>query len=270
MIGFGAGCGKHKPAQTPVARMDDKTLTIEDIRAEIDTTRNPTNAQVQQFIQRWLRDELLYQEALKRGFDQSEEIERRVAEARRQLIINALLEQEVYSLKPEDIPLEEVRSYYEAHGKEFILPQDVVLLSYVLFKNRDVATEFRNAVVKGKSYQTALKEMTIPPEVRIDSVYYTQATLLPAELWRVATTIKEREVSFPISTTQGFYVLYVWKYIKHGQQADLGYVEPEIRGRLVIEKRQKVYDSLLATLRSHHSIQVFTTGNDSVLFPKNQ
>lgn len=261
---FVAGCGKQQPAQTPVARMDEKTLTVEDIRAELDSTQELSDAQIQQFIQRWLRDELLYQEALKRGLDRSEDIERKVAEARRQLVINAYLQQEVYALNVHDVPTEEVNSYYQEHEKEFLLPQDVALLSYVLFKNRDVATEFRNAVIKGTSWSTALQQVATVPDLRIDSIYYTQSTLLPPELWRVAATIKEREPSFPISTTQGFYVLYVWKYFKQGQQADRAYVEPQIRARLLIERRKKKYDSLLAALRQNHAIQIFTTSNDSV------
>lgn len=265
-----AGCGKQQPAETPVARMDEKTLTLEDIRKEVDTTQGLSEVQVQQFIQRWLRDELLYQEAVKRGLDRSDDIERKVAEARRQLIINAYLEQEVYSLTANDISEEEVGAYYDAHGKEFVLPHDVVLLSYVLFKNRDVATEFRNAVVKGAPWSTALQQLTTLPDLRVDSVYYTQATLLPPELWRVAANIKDREASFPISTTQGFYVLYVWKYQKQGQQADRSYVEPQIRSRLLIERRKKKYDSLLTALRESHAIQVFTSGRDSTYLKSKQ
>ncbi len=261
-----AGCNNKQPAQVPVARLDDRVLTLEDIKAQFDTTQNITNAQLQQIIQRWLRDELLYQEALKRGIDRLPEVERRIAEAKRQLIVNAFLEKEIYSNTTSDIQYEDVRQYYENNKKAFILTSDIVLLSYVLFKNRDIATEFRNTVLKGSSWQEALQQLSTQPDIRVDSMYFTQNMLYPQELWRVAMNIKEREVSFPISTPQGFYVLYVHASMKQGQQADLAYVEPQIRGRLLIEQRKKMYDSLIAQLRQLHSIHVYATAYDSVIY----
>lgn len=258
------GCGKEEPARTPVARFDNETLTLESIRAALDTTGEISNAQIQQYVQRWLRDELLYQEALTRGYDKSEDIERRVAEVRRQLIINEFLKNEVYSLQASDIPFEKVQEYYENNRKDFVAPYDVALLSYVMFKNRDAATEFRNTVVKGTPWSTALQQLATIPDVRIDSMYFSQATLLPPELWRVATTIKEKDVSFPISTTNGFYVLCVWKLTRQGQQADLPFVEQQIRSRLLMEHRKALYDSLVSSLRKKHTIHIYTAGGDSL------
>ncbi|MCX7984613.1 MAG: peptidyl-prolyl cis-trans isomerase [Bacteroidetes bacterium] len=258
------GCSKEQPAHTPVARLDNETLTLESIRADLDTTKELSQFQIQQYVQRWLRDEILYQEAIAQGLDKSEDVERRVAEVRRQLVINELLKKEVYSIQPGDIPFITVQEYYEKNKKDFLLQHDVVLLSYVLFKNRDVATEFRNTVVKGTPWNVALQQLSTTPDVRIDSMYFSQATLIPPELWRVATTIKEREVSFPISTTDGFYILCVWKYSKQGQQADLPYVENKIRARLVIEQRKMVYDSLVTALRKKHTIHIYTSGSDSL------
>ena len=66
-----------------------------EILAHIDTTREPSQAQIQQYIQMWLTEESLYREAIDRGLDRSDEMNKKVEDVRRQLAINALLEKEV-------------------------------------------------------------------------------------------------------------------------------------------------------------------------------
>ena len=50
-----AGCSKMESGKTPVARLDNKTLALEGIRAHIDTSIEPSPAQIQDSIQRGSR-----------------------------------------------------------------------------------------------------------------------------------------------------------------------------------------------------------------------
>jgi len=253
----GAGCIKTESKKTPVARLDNETLGLEEIRARIDTSREPSQVQIQQYIQRWLTEESLYREAVERGLDRTDEMNQKVEDVRRQLAINALLEQEVYSQQITNFSMQDIRQYYEAHIKEFNQMHDIALVSYALFKNRDAATEFRNSVLKGTSWNAAVGQHASSILLRMDSTYQTQASLVLSELWRVVTNASARELSFPVNTDQGYYILVVWKFIKQGQTADLELVEQEIRGRLMIERRRKLSAHLVEKLRAKHAIEVF-------------
>jgi hypothetical protein len=253
----GAGCTKTESNNTPVARLDNQTLALEEIRAHIDTSREPSQVQIQQYIQRWLTEETLYREAVERGLDRSDEMNQKVEDVRRQLAINALLEQEVYSQQVSNFSEQDVRQYYEAHIKEFNQKYDIALVSYALFKNRDAATEFRNSILKGTSWNSAVGQHTPSILLRMDSSYQTQASLISSELWRVVTNATQRELSFPVSTDKGYYILVVWKFVKQGQTADLVLVEQEIRGRLAIDRRRKLSERLVQKLRAKHAIEVF-------------
>lgn len=259
------GCGKSEPPKTPVARIDSETLTLEDITARFDSTHGVSDAQIHSYVQRWIIDELLYREAVRRGLDQRADIATRLQDIRRQLVINALLEEEVYSGKPEAISDDDVRRYYDEHRNEFVLTSDVVLISFVLFLDRETANAFRLAVLRGTPWSQALQAMRQDPAQSgnivssIDSMYFTQQTLVPAELWRAAMGIGIQNPSFPIRTEEGFYVLMVWKLARQGQLAELPYVEKEIRSRLTIERRRKLYDQLLENLRARHAVEVFVT-----------
>jgi len=260
-----AGCSKTESGNTPVARLDNKTLALEEIRAHIDTSHEPSPVQIQQYIQRWLTEESLYREAVERGLDRSDEMNQKVEEVRRQLTINALLDKEVYSEPLTNFSDQDIRQYYDTHIKEFDLTNDVALVSYVLFRNRDAATEFRNLVLKGTPWRSALLQRESSVLMRGDSSYQTKETFLPAELWRVAAKLSIREISFPISTDNGYYILVVWKFARQGYTAELPMVEKEIRGRLIVERRQKLFNQLIESLRAKHAIEVFAKSvSDSV------
>jgi hypothetical protein len=257
------GCQKPQQPRTPIARIDSQTLTLEEIEARFDSSRGISQAQVHEYVQRWLTDELLYQEAVRRGLDQTEDLDRRLEDIRRQLAINALLEQEIFNVSTEESAKEELRSYYEENRSEFLLAQDVALVSFVFFRERDAANAFRTKVLRGTSWSEAINQLSADPQLassvvmRADSSYYTAATLLPSELWRVVASGTRQEPSFPVRTDEGYCITIVWKYTRRGETAELDYVRDEIRSRLAINRRQHTMDKLLENLRSKHVVQIF-------------
>jgi peptidyl-prolyl cis-trans isomerase C len=251
-----------------VARIDNQTLTLESVRAQFDTTRGISEAQLQEYIRRWVNNELLYREAVRRGLNNDSRIAQQVEEAKRQLLINALLEQEIYTTQSMESTREEVERYFREHLAEFALSTDVALVSYALFGMRDVANAFRARVLGGTSWNDALREVALEEGSqtflgRVDSVYVTQATLLPPELWRVAAALRTGEPSFPIRTNDGYYVLIVWRFDRQGAIADIGYVEEEIRNRIALERRQRLLEELLENLRNKHAVEILVQQAES-------
>ncbi|MBF8295008.1 MAG: hypothetical protein HW389_1553 [Bacteroidetes bacterium] len=255
------GCGNKDSAQSPVARIDDRTLTLEHVRARLDSSRGVTPAQVGEYARRWINDEILYREAVRRGMDNKESVRAQLEEVRRQLAINALLQDEIYTEKSLQSTPEDISQYYSVHNKEFTLPTDIALVSFLLFRDRDAANAFRTLVIKGTPWALAVRQTVADPQqsllivARMDSAYYSQRTLFPVELWRVASASTKPEPSFPVHTNEGFYILIVWKLGRQGQIADLAYVEQDIRSRLTIERRRRSLDSLLERLRSKHAVE---------------
>jgi hypothetical protein len=245
-----------------LARIDDRVLTLEEVKARLDSSRGVTAAQVGEYARRWINDEILYREALRRGLDNTDQARSQLEEVRRQLAINALLQEEIYSDKLPPSTTEEVSQYYNTHSKEFTLSGDVALVSYVLFHDREAANAFRTSILKGTPWKQAISQVLADPQqssqiiAKIDSVYYNQSTLLPAELWRVAAASAKPEASFPIRTNEGTYILIVWKLGHQGQVADLAYVENEIRSRLTIDRRRRTLTTLVETLRSKHAVEL--------------
>jgi hypothetical protein len=197
--------------------------------------------------------------------DNKESVRAQVEEAKRQLAINALLQDEIYTQSSAESTPEEIAQYYSAHNKEFMLPTDVALVSFLLFTDRDAANGFRAVVLRGTPWAQAVRQAMADSKqssvilARMDSAYYTQSTLLPVELWRVASASPKQGPSFPVHTDQGSYILIVWKLSRQGQIADLAYVEHEIRGRLTIDRRRRALDGFIERLRSNHAVELMVS-----------
>ncbi len=106
-----------------VARIGDREITMTDLENEIE--KLPPSVQTQfkekqeklKFLQQYVGAELLYDTALRRGFDKDKEVMEGSFQMKKQLMINKLLAEEI----PQDIQISEgeIKLYYDAHDQDF-------------------------------------------------------------------------------------------------------------------------------------------------------
>jgi peptidyl-prolyl cis-trans isomerase C len=256
------GCDRQDEPVEYLARVNEEYLTLEMIRERLDESHGMHEAMIREYVNQWLTSEILYQEARRRGLDRDERVLKPLQDVRRHLAINALLEDEIYNEEYADISDSQIAAYFEANSDEFVADQPLVDVSFVLFEQRNAATSFRNAVVQGADWDTALETILADGE-RAGSVleigergYYKERDLYPAEIWRAARQLGVGGVSFPISTSVGFYIVRHHQTVPQGRTYPIEYVSNEIMERLVIEKRQQRYEELLLDLRRRYPIDL--------------
>jgi hypothetical protein len=257
-----AACSKQNGDAREVARVDDQVLTYDAVQKRLDTTLGLTEYQIRNYATEWISSELLYQEAKRRGFDQSEAVLSGVEDARKQLSVSALLDQVVFNDSAALIPAAEVSQYYTAHQGELILTSDLVWISMVVFSEREIADRFRTRVLEGGGWTSSVEKFDSVQSIltRTDSTFYTSSDLYPPELWKVATTLKEKEVSFPVKTDAGFFVILSLGQYKRGTLPPRRYMEDVIRHRLLIDHRQRRYVEFLESLRRRHAVSISLPG----------
>lgn len=253
-------CGRQAQQPQEVAKVDDQTLTLDAVHRQLDTSGGISEMQVRMYAAQWVNSELLYQEARRLGLDHSESVLKNLEDARRQLAINALLEKEIFNDDPRAISREEVAIYFRNHQEEFVLHDDIVYISLAVFSDRGAASTFREEALQGAGWTAAVVESQNAEKTslitRTDSVFYTQATLFPSKLWKVASALGVDEVSFPVRTNEGYFVLLSLGSYQRGATPPIEYVEGMIRGRLVLQKRQQRYGEYMDVLRKKHTVQI--------------
>ena len=264
------GCGEQHQNGRIVARVNDQVLTLEMIEAQSDSSHKPSNDELRQYVNRWVTNELLFQEALHKGYDASDEIRLKMAEAHKQLSIAGLLEKEVYDLAEKSITSNDILAYYQSHLGEFSLNDDLIRLSVAVFNRNDIATQFRAIALGPQGWQEAVaafrSDVTKGMISYSDSLFFSQSTLYPSELWKIAAILGQYEVSFPVKTSAGFFVIRLLGQHRKGTTAPLSYVQEEIRQRLAMERRRQKYQEFIQRLRTKHTVQLMFSQSDSSAF----
>src|ERR1051325_10942271 len=180
------GC-RQQPSGRVIARVGSAELTLDEAKAHIDTTRAALDYALNDYASYWVNTELLYQEAKRQGVENSPEFIRQLEEVRRQLANQTYLEHFVYS--------------------------DTAGLNPRALNSRDLENSFSASVTKGSACPAAVEHLLHDSSAASSVLasthaqYYTMQTLFPPELWKVASALSVNEVSFPVKTAGGYFVL---------------------------------------------------------------
>lgn len=244
-------------------------LSLEDITA-LQDSGIAGSPRLRAYVDDWVADELLYQEAARRGLTDDDAFTARLDAVRRRLAVEALLRTELYTKDTTTVNEDAVRALYASGGSAFLLREPVARVSFALFTDRDAANVFRTRLLRGEAWEPAVAatrtdSLAGPQLLRvITRDFFTPSTLYPEELWKLARTLQKEEVSFAVRTDAGYYVLIVHSYRDQGEMPELDYVRGDIRDRLLIEHRRRRYNDLLASLRTRTTIDIRTDLLDSI------
>ena len=252
--------------------MNNDYLTPEKVKGSLDSAAIASGPRVRGFITNWINASLLYEEAKARGIDRSPEVNETLAEMKKQVAVNRLIEGEVYADQSLPITDQEIRAYYDQHKIEYQLTEDVAKVRYVVFANRETASTFRLQASKGKSWADVLQNLSQDSAFassivqRADSDYVRQSQpplWLSAssgrDLWRAVSRLQVGETTPIMKVDPGYYLLNLLGMQSKGEIAELPMVELEVRDRVLIEKRQKALDRFLELLRKKYEVQVNLT-----------
>jgi tetratricopeptide (TPR) repeat protein len=106
-----------------VARIGKREITLSDLENEIQKLPASVSSQFKdqekkiEFLKQWVSNELFYDAALRKGYDQDKDVMEGAFQMKKQLMINKLLKEEI----PTDIqiPESEIKLYYDAHKEDF-------------------------------------------------------------------------------------------------------------------------------------------------------
>jgi parvulin-like peptidyl-prolyl isomerase len=261
------------PPQSPaelsevVAVIDSDKITVADFQNRINAqspyvrARYTSLEQKKDFLDNWIRFEVLAREAKKRGFDQDPEV---VATMKQVMIQKLMKEQFEHTVKPEDITEAEMKKFYGEHLSEYNKPEEV-RVSAVVVKSKETADKVaKEARAKPAQDNLGFRELVDKYSEDADSkahqgdlrFFARDAKDPPPEVIKAAFALKDMgEVGGPVGTAKGYYVLK-----QTGRRAEIkkSYedVKRQIQNRIYRDKRTQAMTDFVENLKKQAKITV--------------
>lgn len=210
-----------------------------------------TSEELEEYLDRWITTQLLYNEARRLGVDTSKEIESRLEQYRKDLVADQLVQQVID--EKATVSEDEVRAYYDEHAYEY---QTEFRVSHILVDTIEDAEKVK-AKIGQNSFTYLARRYSIDKHSGAggDLGYLSKGNMI-AEFESVVFNMKTGDVSDIIATEFGYHILTVTDIREARFPLDFEEAKGEIANDLLLEKRAAVYDSLVAGLHASAQIEL--------------
>eukprot|EP01132_Coremiostelium_polycephalum_P000743 gene743-921_t len=136
-------------ASQPVARVHNKYLYKQDIAGLLTADKKDSVKLIEGYVDQWLIQQLLADKAEKHCPSQLREIEKKVADFRSTLMVNAYLEKMVQKkLEKQQLSEDEIHQYYQANQESFKLRHNIVKGKFLIIpKNAPHTIKLKNLLI---------------------------------------------------------------------------------------------------------------------------
>ncbi len=256
-MAIGAGCERRAPisgeTRSPVlATVNGKELTRREIERFLPEDYKDALApeEVRDYVDRWITTQLLYEEALKTGLQTTPDIDARIEQYRRDLIAEQLVEKIIEERAV--VTDQEIRAFYEAHRQEY---EKEYRVSHILVNTPEEADTV-HSLLRSHSFEELAKEYSVDKHSNVggDLGYLSRGNMIP-EFEGIIFNMKVGDVSDVIPSEFGYHIIKVTDVRETLIAPDDVDVAEEITNILTLQKRQAVFDSLVAALKQRAKIE---------------
>lgn len=247
-------CGKERHNTSVVARVGDATLTVEQVQNRVapGSGEKETAAQRREFVDKWIEQQLVYQEALSQGLDENARVQQLLDEARQDVLVASFLNRQFETQV--EISEFEITEYFTAHAHEFTRTEDEIRAQHILLNSQRHAVALRQKLVQGDSFEDAALEHSLDQSSKNvgGDLGYFGVDDYP-ELWQACQNLTVNRVSKPVESDRGLHLVHVLDRQEAGTLKDLEQVRGEIVETLVTEHYKQRLDDLVSRLKAEIS-----------------
>jgi peptidyl-prolyl cis-trans isomerase C len=246
------GCHSKGESAQMAAKVGNAVLTREEVQKRM-TLEGLNSDRENEFIENWIDEELLVQEARRQGIEKTDELKWEMEKIEKQYVINQLVEK-TFS---EKIKLNDsnISDFYEKNKSLFLVEEDEVRLLHIMNKTQAEAELTLQEIRAGKPFEQVARERSIDPfrAKGGDMGFVGRNDVIP-ELSKVAFILQEGGLSAILRSNQGYHIIKVVKKHSKGETRDLSEVRDEISQRLRVNNERAVYFDLLYQLKNKQKV----------------
>jgi len=249
-------CSRQSQSSAVIAQVGDATLTVEDLRRMVpdEVLNGAGQGDLVEFVNQWMRSELLFQAAEAIGYGNDLRVEQRARQARRDIIIDVFLEDEL-DMRP-FISEEEISSYYENNLASFTRFEAEVQAAIVWFEDADHAGQARQALNGGRGFTEVMADTSLGVVASNLEMQYLSRVELGDELGDAVFEVRAGTISRPIRIDDGYILVRVNDRQEAGTVRSLGEVRDEIVMRLTSDLWEMKLDELLSRLLDQADVSI--------------
>ena len=256
-----AGCAQQTAPEAFVARVGEAFLLQEEVDAALENlpSRLDSAEARRQFIDQWVTNELLFQEALRRDLRAQEAVQRRLAESERAVLIDALVSQ-LFEETAEALSPAEVRAYFELHKEQLRLNEPFVRVRYLYTANADSARRARTllrqtapadadsvwTLLVARFAEDAALSLSLATNYFPESRLFMEQSILRDRL----AQMRPGEIAPLIEDGEQRHLLQLADRVPAGTIPELSWIEEQVRRQLTIDTRKQMYERQVQRLRT--------------------
>jgi peptidyl-prolyl cis-trans isomerase C len=250
-------CERRTPVsgedRSPVlAKVGGRELTRRELELFLpEDYRNVLTAEeIRDYVDRWVTTQLLYEEALRSGIKATPDIDERVEQYKRDLVAEELVQRIIEERAV--VSEREVQEFYHAHRQEY---EKEYRVSHILVNTPEEAEEVQ-ARLGTQSFESLAKKYSADKHADAggDLGYLSRGNMIP-EFEEVIFGMQVGEISDVIASEFGYHIIRVTDIRDTRIALEDSDVAEEITNILTLQKRQAVYDSLVAALRTRSKVE---------------
>jgi len=239
-----SGAGEY--SDIALAKVGNRILTLDDAISSIPVyiLKADSVQAVQRYVDRWVRDQVLYDEAIRLGLNNATVIQNRLQKAQNEILI-AELRYQIQQSNEEHTQINdsEIALFYEHNRGMFVLNERHVRVRHLIAASQQAAEQARMSLLNDLSWDEIAREHAVDVEYSISTnlefVAYSQALIGFGTLRSVFLAVGLSEVS-PITRESGYYhFIQIVEDRPAGYHPELNTVFPKIKEWIQLDKARR-------------------------------
>ncbi len=262
VVVYSVGCGTPSTEPDYVARVGETyllTADLEDALSALPPGRDSTEAK-RQFVEQWVVNTLLEQEARQSGLLQDAGVRRLLVENERSVLVSAYVER-IYEENPVNPSPSDIEQFFEVNKERLRLREPFLRVRYLYNSDRDSTFEARRLLQRamrgaGVDSLWAVIARTYSHDVEgslgLSGNYFAESRLLSAypRVKDVLRRLADRQVSAVIEDGGRFHLVQVVDRVPAGTIPKIPWINEEISRQLVMERRKQTVARTVQNLRT--------------------
>ncbi len=197
--------------------------------------------------------ELILQQASKDGLDKGPEIEEKLQDLRKRLVVEAYLKKKVET--ESNVSDEDLKKFYEQNKDKFKTGEQIKA-SHILVKTEQEAKSILDQIKAGGSFEELAKKNSVDSSAAKggDLWWFGKGSMVPA-FERAALALKEGQVSEVVKSDFGYHIIKLTGKRPAGIRP-LEEVKEQIKGAIMPGKQQEVFQKIKEELKKTAKITI--------------